>query len=132
MFSYEMAEYSKIIGLRNITATREAHSLYPGVAAETGALGLITLMGIFVYTLYNLSKARSYWLERNNTKMANLCTGFFLAIISYMTTGIFLHFAYIRYFWLIMALAIVASGFRDSDLTTEMEAVGENSDNPKG
>ena len=28
---------------------------------------------------------------------------FFFAIVSYMTTGIFLHFAYIRYFWLMLA-----------------------------
>ena len=28
-----------------------------------------------------------------------------LSIVTYLTTGIFLHFAFIRYFWLIMALA---------------------------
>jgi hypothetical protein len=27
--------------------------------------------------------------------------------VTYLTTGIFLHFAFIRYFWLIMALAAV-------------------------
>jgi hypothetical protein len=116
MFGYEMAEYSKIVSLRHITATRQSHSLYPGVAAETGALGFITLMGIFFYTLYSLAKARIYWLERNNTELANLSTGFFLAIVSYMTTGIFLHFAYIRYFWLMIALSVVMSGFRESDV----------------
>jgi putative inorganic carbon (hco3(-)) transporter len=126
MFGYEMAEYSRIISIRHITATREAHSLYPGVAAETGALGFITLMSIFIYVLYRLAKSRSYWLERNNTRLANLNTGFSLAIISYMTTGIFLHFAYIRYFWLIIALAVVASGFRESDLAMNEKVVGEN------
>jgi hypothetical protein len=55
-------------------------------------------------------------LERNNTELANLSTGFFLAIVSYMTTGIFLHFAYIRYFWLMIALSVVVSGFRESDV----------------
>jgi hypothetical protein len=73
-------------------------------------------MGIFFYTLYSLAKARIYWLERNNTELANLSTGFFLAIVSYMTTGIFLHFAYIRYFWLMIALSVVMSGFRESDV----------------
>jgi O-antigen ligase len=125
MFGYEMAEYAKIVSLRHITTTREAHSLYLGVAAETGTLGFVTLMGIFIATLYRLTKVRSYWLERNNIKMANLCTGFFLSIISYMTTGFFLHFAYIRFFWLFLALAIVASEFRESDVTVEMEAVGQ-------
>jgi O-antigen ligase len=119
MFIYEMAEYARIVSIRHITTTRKAHSLYLGVAAETGTLGFITLMGIFIATLYRLTKARSYWLERNDIKMANLSTGFFLSIISYMTTGFFLHFAYIRYFWLFMALAIVASEFRESDVTVE-------------
>lgn len=125
MFGYEMAEYAKIVSLRHITTTREAHSLYPGVLAETGILGFVTLMTIFAYTLYSLAKSRRYWLERNNIKMANLSTGFFLAIISYMTTGIFLHFAYIRYFWLLIALSIVMSEFRESDLQEETKAVGE-------
>ena len=116
MFRYEMEEYSKIVSIRNITTVREAHSLYPGVAAETGALGFITLMGIFLYTLYRLAKSRNYWLKRNHIAMANLSTGFFLAIISYMTTGIFLHMSYIRYLWLILALAFIASQFREADI----------------
>ena len=57
--------------------------------------------------------------------MANLCTGFFLAIISYMTTGIFLHLNFIRFLWLIMALAAIASEFRDSDAPNERIAAGK-------
>jgi len=132
MFRYEMEEYSKIISLKNITGERQAHSLYPGVAAETGILGFVTLMGIFFYTLYRLNIARAYWLGRNQTGMANLCTGFFLAIISYMTTGIFLHLAFIRYLWLIIALAVIASEFRESDVPTEMDIAGKELDKVEG
>jgi putative inorganic carbon (hco3(-)) transporter len=120
MIGYEMAEYSKAIGLRNITSTRESHSLYLGEAAETGAVGLITLMIIFFYTLHRLAEARTYWLQKDQVNLANLCTGFFLSIISYMTTAIFLHMSYIRYLWLIMALAAVASEFREADVTEEL------------
>ena len=120
MIGYEMEDYSKLIALRNLLTTREAHSLYLGEAAETGALGLVTLMTIFLYTLYQLAKSRTYWLERNQTNMANLCTGFFLAIITYMTTGIFLHMSYIRYFWLFLALAVVASEFREVESSNEL------------
>jgi O-antigen ligase len=125
MFRYEMEEYSKIVNIRNITSVREAHSLYPGVAAETGALGFITLMGIFLYTLYRLAKARNYWLERNHTRMASLSTGFLLAIISYMTTGIFLHMSYIRYLWLILALGYIASQFREGDISDDLAKQSE-------
>ena len=119
MFGYEMAEYSRIVSLRNITATRQAHSLYPGVAAETGLLGFATFMTILFYTLYRLEKSRLYWLERSNSKMANLSTGFLLAVISYMTTGLFLHMAFIRYFWLLIALAVIAGTFREADVMQE-------------
>jgi len=119
MFRYEMEEYSKVVGLKNIAKTREAHSLYPGVAAETGILGFVTLMGIFLYTLYRLVVARNYWLKRNQTNLANLCTSFFLSIISYLITGLFLHMSFIRFIWLMIALAIVASEFREVDSTDD-------------
>ena len=47
-----------------------------------------------------------------------------LAIISYLATGIFLCLAYIRYLWLIIALAIIASQFRLGDLHQEKEGDG--------
>ena len=119
MLGYEMAEYSRAIAIRNITATREAHSLYLGEAAETGILGLITIVLIFLYTLRRLAVARNYWLERKHVSMANLTTGFSLAVICYMTTAVFLHMSYLRYLWLIMALAAVASEFRAADLEEE-------------
>ena len=128
MFRYEMEEYSKIVSLRNIPEQRQAHSLYPGVAAESGILGFITVMGRFLYMLYRLNIARAYWLARNQMGMLNLCTGFFLAIICYMTTGIFLHWAYIRYLWLTVALAVIASEFRDLDMLTEMDVTRKELD----
>jgi O-antigen ligase len=124
MFDREMAAYSQLVGLRNIITTRRAHSLYLGVAAENGLFGLLTLLAILLYTLYRLSQSRRYWLARKNLRLANLSTGFFLAIIGYMVTGFFLHFAYIRYFWLIMALASVASRFDEEDVIVEKQPAG--------
>ena len=122
MLGHEMAEYSRVVAIRNIIATREAHSLYLGEAAEVGAMGLITLMAIFFYTLQGLAKARTYWLQRDQINMANLCTGFSLAVICYMTTAVFLHMSYLRYLWLIMALAAIAAEFRQADVE-EVEPV---------
>jgi putative inorganic carbon (HCO3(-)) transporter len=116
MYRYEVKEYSELIGYKNIAGEREAHSLYLGLAAETGILGFITMMGIFFYTLYRLARSRAYWLERNQKGIASLCTGFFLAVVSYMATGIFLHINYIRYLWLILALAAIVSEFSEADI----------------
>lgn len=117
MYRYNIARYSEVIGFKNIAGQREPHSLYTGVAAETGILGFTTLMAIFFYTLYRLAAARIYWLERNQKDIASLCTGFFLAVVSYMATGIFLHISYFRYLWIIIALAVIASEFREPDTT---------------
>lgn len=126
MLGNEMAEYSREIAIRNIIATRESHNLYLGEAAETGALGLVTIVTIFFYTLNLLAKARTYWLERKQINMANLVTGFSLAVVSYMTTALFLHMSYLRYLWLIMALAGVAAEFQQADLAEEEDRVEEH------
>ena len=34
-----------------------------------------------------------------------MATGFLLALTAYLTTGLFLHLSYARYYWLILALA---------------------------
>jgi hypothetical protein len=51
-----------------------------------------------------LARARKRWLKAE-PEIANMATAYMLSIVTYLTTGIFLHFAFIRYFWLIMALA---------------------------
>ena len=49
--------------------------------------------------------------------VAALATGFALALITYLTTGLFLHFAYIRYFWLFAALAAAMGMVVDPERT---------------
>ena len=103
-FKYYSAEYGNKIGLRVLDGTREAHSLYPAVAAENGVLGLVCFLGILFVTLRDLVRVRRSRLS-SDPDAANTATGFMLAVAAYMTTGLFLHFSYIRYFWLMLALA---------------------------
>jgi O-antigen ligase len=74
------------------------------VAAENGLTGLICLGGVFVVTLRELVRARRRCLE-GRPDLAALAGGFIVAIVAYMASAVFLHFAFIRYFWLLMALA---------------------------
>lgn len=103
-FKYYSKEYGDQLGLGVLVGTREAHSLYLGVASELGIPGILIFMGILFVILRNLARTR-----RDNPGMANLATAFMLVIISIMTTGIFLHLSYVRYFALMLALATVAS-----------------------
>ena len=107
-FSSYYREYADDIAISVKAEDRQAHNLYLSTAAETGILGLICFMAILLITLWQLALARRRWLGRR-TDLTNMVTGFGLAVVTYMTTGIFLHLSYIRYFWLVMALAGAAA-----------------------
>jgi putative inorganic carbon (HCO3(-)) transporter len=104
LFRYYYEEYAELVGLRVKMTERSAHSLYPQVAAEHGLLGLLALGATLYMTMRNLSRVRKRWMAEN-PELSNMATAYMLSIVTYLTTGIFLHFAFIRYFWLIMALA---------------------------
>lgn len=92
------------IALRQINKSRRAHTLYSELAAETGILGFSVFMAIIFMVLLRLQRARQYW--RNvRPEYAHLATACMLSILSYMSTAIFLHFSFQRYFWLFLALA---------------------------
>jgi putative inorganic carbon (hco3(-)) transporter len=102
--------------IKNVKSSgREAHNLYLGVAAENGILGVLFLGGVFVVTLRELGRVRRR-CQITHPELANLAAGFMMAIVAYMTSSVFLHFAYIRYFWLIMALS-AATGIVGRRLT---------------
>ncbi len=107
MYKYYYQPYAQRVGIRVLPGTREAHSLYLGVAAENGLLGLFALGVVLLMTMWPLDRARRLWADRDPDRAA-LAAGFLFAVVAYLTSGIFLHFAYIRYFWLVMALAGVA------------------------
>jgi hypothetical protein len=120
MFKYYSQEYGNRLGIRKLTETRKAHSLYLEVAAEGGVLGLICFFGVVLVTLYGLIVARRRLLggppgatpaeERDRRELANGVTGFLLALVAYLASALFLHLAYIRFFYLMLALAGAASG----------------------
>jgi O-antigen ligase len=89
---------------RIVGVDREAHSLYLGLAAETGLLGLASFTAFIGSLLASLARVRRR-LRTTHPDAAALATGFALSIIAYLATGLFLHFAYIRYFWLLAGLA---------------------------
>lgn len=103
-----VADYSQRtaneLGLRSFSEGRRAHDMFLEVAADTGIFGVVTLAGIFGATLIGLWRARRTWLARDPSRAA-MATGLLLAVIGYLLTALFLHMAYLRYLWLLMALA---------------------------
>jgi putative inorganic carbon (HCO3(-)) transporter len=104
MYPSYYQEYARIVGLKVKATDRQAHFLYGGLAAETGMFGLITF-GLIVYvTMRDLWRIRSRW-KIAYPQYSHIATGLMLGLFTYLITGIFLHFAYVRFFWLVMGLA---------------------------
>jgi O-antigen ligase len=117
----ERVQYSWLQG-RVEPEDREAHNLYAGIGAETGALGLALFLGIVFVTLRGLWQARRLALGRDR-ELANIATAFTLALAAYLASGIFLQLSYQRYFWLLMALAGAAASIALTELRQRDEAV---------
>jgi O-antigen ligase len=131
MFPYYVEEYSRQLNIRNLTAQREAHILYLGIAADTGLLGITCFLVILYITLRDLARERQRWRQKR-PELANLCASFMFVIIAYMTTGLFLHMSYARYFWFMLALANMASymASRASDSPASDTPASDNNDGP--
>jgi putative inorganic carbon (hco3(-)) transporter len=96
--------YANLVGMSVKSEERESHTLYLGLAAENGILGLGCFM-LFLYLLArNLLQMHKQWLY-TDPQFANLAPGFFFAIISFLGTSIFLHLAFMRFFFVIFGLA---------------------------
>lgn len=108
MFNYYSREYGNDGGMRALEGTREAHSLYLELAAEHGLPGLICFLVMAGVSLHQLAKMRLAW-QGTDPQLSYWAAGFLLAIASYLATGLFLHFSYARYFWLILALGDATS-----------------------
>jgi putative inorganic carbon (hco3(-)) transporter len=84
---------------------RESHDIVLGVAADLGLAGLAVFGGVIVLTVRGLLRAR----RRAGPELANVADSLLLALVAYLTAGLFLTLAFERYLWLLVALAGVAA-----------------------
>lgn len=95
--------YAEKFGLRVRSEDREAHNLYVGIASDVGILGSFFFFAAIWVTIRDLARTRAKLLM-TRPRLAHLAGGFMLAIVAYLTTGLFLHLAFERYLWLMLAL----------------------------
>ncbi len=106
------------IAYRYMTWPRRAHSIYAELPAELGLIGFSAFMAIALVILHQLWQLRSLALQYY-PEIANISSAFFIGIIAYFMTAIFLHFSYQRYYWLLLAIAAAAIQVFGRELTTE-------------
>ncbi len=96
--------YGNAIGTKYLRGARRAHNMYLEQAANTGMIGFFAFMAIVLYILWRLWRARQHF-RLQHPAFANLATAFWLSIICYLTTAVFLHLSYQRYYWFLLAMA---------------------------
>ncbi|QEG41899.1 O-antigen ligase family protein [Roseimaritima ulvae] len=118
-------QYAKVGGFRAHEEDRAAHCLYLHIGAEFGLLGLGLFLGMIAATLLNLHRVWKTHHEQDPV-LAGWAAGFAMALFAYLLTGLFLHFSFIRFFWLILALAscIPLLAARESAERTSPPALG--------
>ncbi|HEX5014980.1 MAG TPA: O-antigen ligase family protein [Candidatus Limnocylindrales bacterium] len=104
LFPSYYPRYATQIGIKIEHTDRAAHNLYLQEAAEGGIIGLSLFLAIVGVVLRDLLRARRRWLK-SRPDVANLASGFALAIVAYLGSGLFLHLAFERYYWLLIALS---------------------------
>ena len=106
---------------RNLRHARRGHTLYFELAAETGVIGLVTFLAIPLLLLAELWRLRRRYMDRS-PELAHLATAFWLSIAAYLGTAVFLHLAYERYYWFLIALTAAAVKImKDISLQEERE-----------
>lgn len=90
-------------------ATREAHNIIVGKAADLGIAGMVAFLAVLALTIGALIRVRAANLRFGRRDCADLAVALLLAVIGYLLTGAFLSLAYETYFWLLLGLAGAAT-----------------------
>jgi putative inorganic carbon (hco3(-)) transporter len=100
-------KYTQIVGLEVRSEEREAHSLYVEVLAETGIIGFTAFMALIFFLFRALSNIK---VQLRTTKYYDEWVSYISAmqvsLAGYLFAAIFLHGAYDRFFWLLVALCL--------------------------
>jgi putative inorganic carbon (HCO3(-)) transporter len=112
-------DYSRALGVTAVASEFQPHNLYLQVAAETGALGLLTFLPVVFGPLIALEQTRraarpgsgptGEWLE--------LTFGVEIALACYLMASLMLHGSYPRYLWMLLGLAVAARRVVPAPLT---------------
>ena len=113
------------IDYQPLSGTRRAHNLYLEQLSDVGALGLISYLAIVFATMILLWRVARRFRESRPDVFYTMI-GLLAAIITYQVNGVFLHLAYVRYYWFLMALAAAAVHIYGSESGSKGEHVAEN------
>ncbi len=97
--------YNDLLGLDNRFGYREPHDLFLEILAETGVLGFIPFVIATIALFISLGRAKKQLISLGREDLVIALASVEISIITFLTTSVFLHGAYIRYLWLFWAFA---------------------------
>ncbi|HRQ40137.1 MAG TPA: O-antigen ligase family protein [Chloroflexota bacterium] len=98
--------YAQPLGWDNRREERAAHSLYLEMAAETGLVGLAAFGAIVVVALRRAYQTQKMFMRAGRYDEATLAFAWMVALVGYLVASLFLHGAYLRYFWLLIGILL--------------------------
>lgn len=104
-YNQKYQEYSRSLGLDFRNTARSAHSLYLEILAERGLFGVASFFVLLYYTFVTLRACEDRFLRAGLTEASGLAFAMMASFAAYLVTAMFLHDAFIRYFWLLLGLA---------------------------
>jgi putative inorganic carbon (hco3(-)) transporter len=99
--------YSNRIGLIQQTKGYRGHNLYLETLAETGLIGLLSLLAIVFVVMRALWREHELLAQRC-PELDYMAIGFLLSLAAYAVSAVFAHLSYQRYFWLLVAVSSAA------------------------
>lgn len=98
-------DYSSELGLDWRRTGRSPHSLYLEIASETGVLGLLAFLTLIGGIYHSLAYAYRMFRLAGHEERAGLVVALAIGFTGYFTASLFLHAAYPRFFWTLVAIA---------------------------
>lgn len=106
-------EYAEAIGVesnaQDIEVSREPHSLYIEIMAETGTLGILTFMGFLGFLFISMYQIRKRYLKSKSNSDADWApriTAIMFSLFTFLVAGFFLHGIGFRYIWVLAGMAL--------------------------
>jgi O-antigen ligase len=121
---YRYVEYSILSAIPGRAEPRAMHSLYLEIAAETGMLGLAAFGAVLWFAFRGLQRARRQLIDGGRRDVVSMLDAVQASMVGFLAGALFLHGAYPRYFWFLVAIAFAIPNLARNELAACQERMG--------
>jgi O-antigen ligase len=118
-------EYVADLGIELRSESRNAHSLYLEVAAETGLPGILAMGALIVGAMAALARGRRRFEEIGLDQHSRIARALLASMVGFLITALFLHHDFARLFWLLIGISFAVPVIAEREaklLTSEVAA----------